>query len=90
MWKQLEMSLGLESDLRDTVEWNSRWLDHSASSNVVSIKMSEAALEDKSLFQLLHLSFIFLNYIRESYIAFKLPRLLLRLLCALESFLHLS
>ena len=26
MWKQVEMSSGLESDLRDTVEWDNRWL----------------------------------------------------------------
>ena len=26
MWKQVEMSSDLESDLRDTVEWGNRWL----------------------------------------------------------------
>ena len=26
MWKQVEMSLGLESDLRDTVKLGNRWL----------------------------------------------------------------
>ena len=26
MWKELEMSVDLKSDLRDTMEWDGRWL----------------------------------------------------------------
>ena len=63
MWKQVEMSLGLESDLRDTVEWGNRWLvsfnagktqlvsfDRSSNSGVIDIKMDKAVLEEKSSF----------------------------------------
>ena len=72
MWKQLEMSSDLESDLRDTVEWGNRWLvsfnagktqlvsfDWSANSGVIDIKMDKAVLEEKSSFCLLGLSFTF-------------------------------
>ena len=70
MWKQVEMSSGLESDLRDTVEWGNRWLvsfnagktqlvsfDRSSNSGVIDIKMDKAVLEEKSSFRLLGLSF---------------------------------
>ena len=55
------MSSGLESDLRDTVEWGNRWLvsfnagktqlvsfDRSSNSGVIDIKMDKAVLEEKS------------------------------------------
>ena len=70
MWKQVKMSSGLESDLRDTVEWGNRWLvsfnagktqlvsfDQSSNSGVIDIKMDKAVLEEKSSFCLLGLSF---------------------------------
>ena len=70
IWKQVEMSSSLESDLRDTVEWGNRWrvsfnagktqlvsFDQSSNSGVIDIKMEKAVLEEKSSFRLLGLSF---------------------------------
>ena len=57
MWKQVVISSGLESDLRDTVEWGNRWIvsfsarktqlvsfDQSSNSGVTDIKMDKAVL----------------------------------------------
>ena len=60
IWKQLEMSAELESDLRDTVEWGKRWqvtfnagkthlvsFDCSVNSGNIDIRMSEKMLEEE-------------------------------------------
>ena len=69
IWKQLEMSAELESDLRDTVEWGKRWqvtfnegkthlvsFDRSVNSGGIDIRMGEKMLEEESSFRMLGLS----------------------------------
>ena len=72
LWQQLELASELESDLRDTVartDWGKKWLDFSAgktqlvsfdwsnSTGAIDVKMDGSALEEKSSFKMLGLTF---------------------------------
>ena len=70
MWQQLELACERESDLRDTVGWGKKWLiDFNAreaqlisshwsnNSGVIDVKVDGFALEEKSSFKILELSF---------------------------------
>ena len=74
MRQQIELASELESDLRDTVDRARKWLvdfidrksqlvlfDRSNNSGAIDVKMSESALEEKSCFKMLRLSFSLLN-----------------------------
>ena len=65
------MASELESDLRDTVDWGRKWLnvhfntgkpqlimfDRSNNTGAINVKMDGSALEEKSSFKMLRLSF---------------------------------
>ena len=68
LWQQLESEL--ESDLRDTVDWGEKWVfdfnagktqlvsfDRSNNTGSIDVKMNGSALEEKSSFKMLELTF---------------------------------
>ena len=68
--QQLELALGLESDLRDTVDWGRKWLvdfnagktqlvsfDQSNNTHATDGKMDGSFFEEKSSFEILGLTF---------------------------------
>ena len=70
LWQQLQLASKLESDLRDTVDWGKKWLvdfnagktrlvsfDRSNNTGVIDVKMDGSALEEKSSFKMLGLTF---------------------------------
>ena len=70
LWQQLELASELESDLRDTVDWGKKWLvdfnagktqlvsfDQSNNNGSIDVKMGGSALEEKSSFKMLGLTF---------------------------------
>ena len=70
LWQQLELASELESDLRDTVDWGRKWLvdfnagktqlvlfDRSNSTGAIDLKIDGSALEGKSSFKMLRLTF---------------------------------
>ena len=72
--QQIELASELESGLRDTVDRARKWLvdfidgktqlvlfDRSNNSGAIDVKISESALEEKSCFKMLRLSFPLLN-----------------------------
>ena len=65
------MAAELESDLRDTVDWGSKWLvdfnagktqlvsfDQSNNTGTIDVKLEGSVLEEKSTFKMLVLSFL--------------------------------
>ena len=65
------MAAELESDLRDTVDWGSKWLvdfnagktqlvsfDQSNNTGAIDVKLEGSVLEEKSTFKMLVLSFL--------------------------------
>ena len=70
LWQQLELASELESDLRDTVDWDKKWLvdfsagktqlvlfDRSNNNGSIDVKMDGSVLEEKSSFKMLGLTF---------------------------------
>ena len=70
LWQQLELVSELESDLRDTVDWENEWLvdfsdgktqlvlfDQSNNIVTIDVKTDGSVLEEKSSFKVLGLSF---------------------------------
>ena len=70
VWQQLELASELESDLRDTVDWGSKWLvdfnagktqlvsfDRPKSTGAIDVKMNGSVLEEKASFKMLDLTF---------------------------------
>ena len=70
MWQQLELASELESDLRDTVDWDKKWLvdfnagktqlvlfDWSHNNGSIDVKMDGPIVEEKSYFKMLGLTF---------------------------------
>ena len=70
LWQQLELASELESDLRDTVDWGTKWLvdfnigktelvsfDRSNNNGSIDVKMGGSILEKKSSFKMLGLTF---------------------------------
>ena len=70
LWQQLELASELESDLRDTVDWNRKWLvdfnagktelvsfDRSNNTGAIDVKMNGSVLEEKSSFKMPELTF---------------------------------
>ena len=70
LWQQLELPSVIESDLRDTVDWNKKWLvdfnagetqlvlfDWSNNNSSIDVKMGGSILEEKSSFKMLGLTF---------------------------------
>ena len=70
LWQQLELAFKLESDLRDTVDWSSKWLvafnaektqlvsfGRSNNAGAIDVKMDGSVLEEKSSFKMLGLNF---------------------------------
>ena len=68
--KQLEFASALDSDLRDTVDWDQKWLvdfkagktqlisfDWSNNTGSINVKMDGSVLEEKSSFKMLGLTF---------------------------------
>ena len=68
--QQLELPSELESDLRDTVDWNKKWLvdfnagktqavsfDRSNNNSSIDVKMDGSILEERSSFKMLELTF---------------------------------
>ena len=69
-WQQLELASELESDLENTVDWGSKWLadfntgktelvsfDWSNKTGAIDVKIDGSALEEKSSFMMLGLTF---------------------------------
>ena len=69
-WQQLEQASELESDLRDTVDWDRKWLvdfnagktqlvlfDRSKNTGAIDVKMDGSVLEEKTSFKMLWLIF---------------------------------
>ena len=63
LWRQLELTAELESDLRDTVDWGRKWLvdfnagktqqvlfDWSKNTGAIDVKMDGSVLEEKNIF----------------------------------------
>ena len=61
LWQQLELASELESDLRDTVDWDRKWLvdfnagktqlvsfDRSKNTGAIDVKMDGSVLEEKT------------------------------------------
>ena len=72
LWKQLELTSEVESDLPDTVDWGRKWLadfntgkselvlfDWSNNIGATYVKMDRSVLEEKSSFKMLVLAFSF-------------------------------
>ena len=70
LWQQLELASELESDLRDTVDWGSKWLvdinagktqlvslEWSNNTGTIDVKMDGSILEGKLSFKMLGLTF---------------------------------
>ena len=71
LWQQLEMASELESDLRETVDWDRKWLvddfnaektqlvsfDRSEDTGTIDVKMDGSVLEEKLPFKMLGLTF---------------------------------
>ena len=70
LWQQLELASELESDLRDTVDWGTKWLvdfnagktqlvsfDRSNNNGSIDVKIDGSVLEEKSSFKMLGLTF---------------------------------
>ena len=70
LWQQLELASDLQSDLRDTVDWDKKWLvdfnagktelvsfDQSYKNGSTDMKMDGCVLEEKSSFKMLRLTF---------------------------------
>ena len=70
LWQQLKLAAELESDLRETVDWGRKWLadfnagksqvvlfDQSKNSGAIDVKMGGSALEEKTSFKMLGLTF---------------------------------
>ena len=70
LWQQLELASELESDLKDTVDWDKKWLvdfiagetqlvsfDRSNNNGSIDVKMGGSTLEEKSSFKMLRLTF---------------------------------
>ena len=70
IWQELELASELESDLRDTVDLGKKWLvdfnagktqlvsfDRSNNNGYIDVKIDWSALEEKSSFQMLGLTF---------------------------------
>ena len=70
MWQQLELASGLESDLRETVDWGKKWLidfnagktqlvlfDRSNNTGSIDVKMNGSVFEEESSFEMLALTF---------------------------------
>ena len=70
LWQQLELASELESDLRDTVDWDKKWhvdfsagktqlvsFDQSNKNGSIDVKMGGSILEEKSSFKMLGLTF---------------------------------
>ena len=70
LWQQLELASELESDLRDTVDWDRKWLvdfnakktqlvpfDWSKNTGAIDVKMDLSVLEEKTSFKMLGLTF---------------------------------
>ena len=70
LWQQLELASELRSDLRDTVDWGKKWLvdfnagktqlvlfDRFNDTGPIDVKMDGSALEEKSSFKMLGLTF---------------------------------
>ena len=70
LWQQLELACELESDLRGTVDWGRKWLvdfnagqtqlvsfDRLNNTGAIDVKMDGSALEEKSSFKILGLTF---------------------------------
>ena len=69
LWQQLELASELESDLRDTKDWDKKWLvdfnagktqlvlfDRSNNNGSIDVKMGGSVLEEKSYFKMLGLT----------------------------------
>ena len=72
LWQQLELPSELESDLEDTMGWGKKWFvdfnpeqtelvsfDHSNNTGVLDVKMDESVTEEKWLFKMLGVDFLF-------------------------------
>ena len=72
LWQQLKLQSEFESDLRDTVDWGSKWLvdfnagkthlvlfDRSNNTGTIDVKMDGSVLEEKSAFKMLGFAFSF-------------------------------
>ena len=70
LWQQLDLASELESDLRDTVDWDRKWLvdfnagktqlvsfDWSKNTGAIDVKMDRSVLEEKTSFKVLGLTF---------------------------------
>ena len=70
LWQQLKLAAELESNLRDTVDWDRKWLvdfntgktqlvsfDRSNNVGAIDVKMDGSVLEEKSSFKMLGLTF---------------------------------
>ena len=70
LWQQLELGSELESDLRDTVDWDKKWLfdfnagktqlvsfDRSKNIGAIDVKMDGSVLKEKTSFKMLGLTF---------------------------------
>ena len=70
LWKQLQLTFELESDLRDTVDWGRKWFvdfnagktqlvlfDQSNNYGAIDVKMDGSVFEEKSSFMMLGLTF---------------------------------
>ena len=70
LWRQLDLTSELESDLRNTVDWGEKWLvdfnagktqlvsfDWSNNNGSIDVKMDGSVLEEKSSFKMLGLTF---------------------------------
>ena len=68
LWQQLELASELESNLRDTADWDKKWLvdfnagksqlvfDRSNNTGAIDVKMEEYVLKEKSSFKMLGLT----------------------------------
>ena len=70
LWQELELASELESDLRDTMDWDRKWLvdfnvgktqlvsfDLSKNTGAIDVKMDGSVLEEKTYFKMLGLTF---------------------------------
>ena len=70
LWQQLDLASGLESDLRETVDWGKKWFvdfiagktqlvsfDCFNNNGYIDVKMDGSVLEEKSSFKMLGLTF---------------------------------
>ena len=69
LWQHLKLAFELESDLRDTVDWDRKWLvdfnagktqlyffDHSNNTGAIDVKIDGSVLEEKLSFKMLGFS----------------------------------